>query len=183
MSLSRQKTQISPRRTGRLEKQIWVEKTLVRALVTCGKTPTTVTWTSWSEHLRFISVFLLRSKDQARVQQSASKFRNLPLPAGNGANWALALSVSGASRSPLCRDALMDLAFIYSALPICLVDKWVRHWNCYTIANSNFLQISISGMLVVETALTYHSFINTSASGGCRRSETISSSVLSTNGF
>ena len=121
MSLSLQKTQISPRRTGRLEKQIWVEKTLVRALVTCGKTPTIVTWTSWSEHLRFISVFLLRSKDQARVQQSASKFPNLPLPAGNGANWALALSVSGASRSPLCRDALMDLAFIYSALPICLV--------------------------------------------------------------
>ena len=29
--------------TGRLKKQTWVEKTSVRALVTCDKTPTTVT--------------------------------------------------------------------------------------------------------------------------------------------
>jgi len=28
--------------TGRLKKQTWVEKTSVRALVTCDKTPTTV---------------------------------------------------------------------------------------------------------------------------------------------
>jgi len=51
----------------------------------------------------------------------------------------------------------------------------VRHL-CYAIANSNFLQISISGMLVVETSLTYHSFINTSISGSSWR---LSSSVLS----
>ena len=44
------------------------------------------------------------------------------------------------------------------------------------IATSNYLQISLSGMLVVETSLTYHSFINTSASGSSRR---LSSSVLS----
>ena len=40
---------IKPRHTGRLIKQIWVEKPLVGAPVTCGKTPTTVTW---SEHLK-----------------------------------------------------------------------------------------------------------------------------------
>jgi len=40
---------IKPRHTGRLIKQIWIEKPLVGAPVTCGKTPTTVTW---REHLK-----------------------------------------------------------------------------------------------------------------------------------
>jgi len=40
---------IQTRHPGRLKKQIWVEKNSVGALVTCGKTPTTVTW---SEHLK-----------------------------------------------------------------------------------------------------------------------------------
>jgi len=35
----------------------------------------------------------------------------------------------------------------------------VRHLNYYTIANSNLLQISISGMPVVEASLTL-SFVN-----------------------
>ena len=38
--------------------------------------------------------------------------------------------------------------------------KWVRHWNFYTIANSNLLQISISMMPVVQASLTLSSFIN-----------------------
>jgi len=34
---------IKPRHTGRLKKQIWMEKPSVGALVTCGKMPTSVT--------------------------------------------------------------------------------------------------------------------------------------------
>ena len=40
---------IKPRHTERIIKQIWVEKPLAGAPVTCGKTLTTVTW---SEHLK-----------------------------------------------------------------------------------------------------------------------------------
>jgi len=36
---------IKPRHPGRLKKQIWVEISAVGTLVTCGKMPTTVTWT------------------------------------------------------------------------------------------------------------------------------------------
>jgi len=38
-------------------------------------------------------------------------------------------------------------------------DKWVRHWNCFTIANSNFLQISVSEMLVVYRDFSDISFL------------------------
>jgi len=41
----------------------------------------------------------------------------------------------------------------------------VCHWNYYTIAHSNLLPVSISGIPVVEASWQYHSFINTSASG------------------
>ena len=41
--------------------------------------------------------------------------------------------------------------------------------------NSNFVQIFINGVIVVESSLTYHSFINTSANGSSRR---LSFSVL-----
>jgi len=43
-----------------------------------------------------------------------------------------------------------------------------------------FLQISTSGMVVVETSLTYHSSINASVSGSSRR---LLCSVLSTIRF
>ena len=33
-------------------------------------------------------------------------------------------------------------------------DKWARHWNYHTIANSILLQIAISAMPVVEASLT-----------------------------
>jgi len=74
----------------------------VGALVTCGKTPTTVTL---SEHLK-IYCHVIVTQWRPRVQQSASKFRNLPLQAKDRtwANCAHALSVSGASRSRLCPD-------------------------------------------------------------------------------
>jgi len=36
----------------------------------------------------------------------------------------------------------------------------VRHLNYYTMANSNFLEISISGMPVVESSLTLSSSVS-----------------------
>jgi len=33
-------------------------------------------------------------------------------------------------------------------------DKWVRHWKYYTTANSNLLQIPVSGMPLIEASLT-----------------------------
>ena len=88
----------------------------VGALVTCGKTPTIVTW---SERVK-IYCSIIVTQQSPRVQQSASKFRNLPLQAKDRswANCAVALSVSGDLRSRL---SLMGLAFIYPALPTCLV--------------------------------------------------------------
>ena len=38
--------------------------------------------------------------------------------------------------------------------------KWVRNWDCYTIATNNSLHISINAMPVVEASLTL-SFLNT----------------------
>ena len=37
-------------------------------------------------------------------------------------------------------------------------DKWVRHWNYYTNAYSNWLQIPTSGMPLVEASLTLSFF-------------------------
>jgi len=44
-------------------------------------------------------------------------------------------------------------------------DKWVCHWNYYTIARSNLLQITISGMPWPRLRWQYRSLITTSASG------------------
>jgi len=46
---------------------------------------------------------------------------------------------------------------------------WRALKGFYTIANSIFLQTSINGMLMVETSLTCHLFINTSRGGSSRR--------------
>jgi len=84
---------------GRLKQQIWVEKTL------CGN-PGHMRQIAYSRNLKWTFEDLLRvivTQQRPRVQQSASKFRNLPLQA-KGANCALALSVSGVSRSRLCPD-------------------------------------------------------------------------------
>jgi len=64
---------------------------------------------------RFIAVLLLRDKDQEYSNPLASL---QPASAGKGPNCELALSVSG----PRGHDfTLMGLAFIYLALPTCLV--------------------------------------------------------------
>ena len=44
-------------------------------------------------------------------------------------------------------------------------DKWVHHWNYYTITNNNLMQMSIAGCLWSGLHWHYRSFINTSVSG------------------
>ena len=93
---------IKPRHTGRLIKQIWVEKPLVGALVTCGKTPTTVIW---NEHLKiYCRLYCYAIKTKSTT--TASKFCHLPLQAKDRTwtNCAVALYISGASRSQHCPD-------------------------------------------------------------------------------
>jgi len=86
---------IKPRHTSRLKNRSGWVKPSVGALVTCGKRLLLQLEVSiWT----FTTVFLLRKK-RPRIQQSASKFRNLPLQAKDRTNCAVGLSVSGTSRS------------------------------------------------------------------------------------
>jgi len=94
---------IKPTHPGQLKNRSGWKKPSGGALVTCGKTPTTVIWSGLLKI--YCTLLLLRSKRQ-RVQQSASKFCNLPLLAKDR-TWtkcAVALSVSEASRSRLRPD-------------------------------------------------------------------------------
>ena len=96
---------IKPRHTGRLIKQIWVEKPLVGAPVTCGKTPATVTW---SENLKIycrVYCYAIKTKSNNNpLAGFATCLCKQRIEHRTWANCALALSVSGASRSRLCPD-------------------------------------------------------------------------------
>ena len=65
---------------------------------------------------RFIAVTLLRNKSESTTVR-----KQVSQPASAGKDCALALPISGASRSRLSGLTLMSLAFIYLALPTCLV--------------------------------------------------------------
>jgi len=94
---------IKPRHPGRLKKLSGWKKPSVGALP--GHMRQNATTVTWSGRLR-IYYRVTVTQERPRVQQSASKFRNLLLQAKDRtwANCALALSVSGTSWSRLCLD-------------------------------------------------------------------------------
>jgi len=76
---------------------------------------------TWSEHLKIYCRVIFTQK-RPRVQQCAGKFRNLSLQAKDRtwANCALALSVSGASRSRLCPDGPHVRSSGHAYMPSCI---------------------------------------------------------------